>query len=895
MGLIAILWLGIPGGLGAEPPAPDEQKAYETVVKVFQDGLNEVAEREAAAFVLAFPGSARLAEMILLQAQARLRLKRHAEALALLLERAAAAGPLADEYAFWSAEVLYQKGDLAGSADALARFIAAHPGSKRQLQAAYQEAFARFQLRQVDAAIDLLRRPEGAFQKAAAASPQDPFVTRGLLLLAEALLGKGDAAASAQALATLTGRAPGDELDWRRQYLVAQSQLALGQVAEAQKAAAGLWGPVTNQVPADLLGAAAVLQGEIHERLGQPDEALAAYERCLGDAVPAGQRRLALRRVIDLGLRLGRSDATMQRLEAFAKARPQDELMDLVRLTLGELRLKQFYAARESNPPAAPPLLSQAEQQFDMVLTNHPQSGLLGRVQLNRGWCNWEQGTNRLGQSLEAFRAAADLLQGAADQSVARFKWADCQWRLGDAAGAISNYWLVATNQLALWGPGSSIVPQALYQIVRASIGTGDLKSADAALQRLLQEDPEGHYADRSELLVGQALNRQGHPQAARALYDDFVRRFTNSTLLPEVKLAMAKTYEQEWNWPAATAAYGAWMEAYRSSTNVGSNLMAQAAFDLARVSYQSRPDTNALALLTNFVAAFPGSTNVSLAQYLAGEYYFGQGEYAKAELHFQDPSLTQTTNLIQTEFAYRARLMAGKSAVARQSFRGARDHFDWIITNGPLYAASLPIPASIVAEAYLYRGDTLTLEPMDGETNQLARFGEAINAFSKITEQFPTNEFAPLAWGRIGECHFQLAAQDPKRYASAADAFRRVVDSGADVSVRSQAEWKWGVVFERQAQLTSPPERAQLQDQALDRYLRVLYGKNLRPNESADPQWVKRAGVSAASLAEEQKKWDLAIGLYQRLIVELPPLRTRFEKKIEELRAQQAKAPGAG
>jgi tetratricopeptide (TPR) repeat protein len=250
-------------------------------------------------------------------------------------------------------------------------------------------------------------------------------------------------------------------------------------------------------------------------------------------------------------------------------------------------------------------------------------------------------------------------------------------------------------------------------------------------------------------------------------------------------------------------------------------------------------------------------------------------------------------TNSALIELACRARLMAGRAAVARQSYPSARDHFYWIITNGPLAVATSPIPVPIVAEAYLLLGDTFRQEPLAGETNSLARFVEAIKAFSKITEQWPTNEFAPLAWGCIGECYLQLATQDPKRYDLAAEALRKVIESSAAPTDRSRAEYELGVVRHKQSELRSDNDRVALANQALDHYLRVLYGQNLRPGEAPDPLWVKRAGLAAAELAESLKKTDTAIGIYQRLLTELPPLRPRFEKKIEELQAAKAKASG--
>jgi tetratricopeptide (TPR) repeat protein len=237
---------------------------------------------------------------------------------------------------------------------------------------------------------------------------------------------------------------------------------------------------------------------------------------------------------------------------------------------------------------------------------------------------------------------------------------------------------------------------------------------------------------------------------------------------------------------------------------------------------------------------------------------------------------------------------MAGRAAMAGQRYKNARDYFDWLITNGPLHVAASPIPVPLAAQAYLFRGDTFTLESGEGMTNALARYGEAITAFAKVATQLPTNQLAALAWGRIGDCHLQLATQDPaqaaKRYESAAEAYRRVIESSASVKARSQAEVGLGIVLRKQAPLRPVPEQAAALDQALDHYLRVFYGKNLRDGEAPDPYWLKEAGLEAAALAESLGKWNQAISLYQRLQIELPPLRARLDKKIEQ--AQRALEP---
>ncbi|MCZ7639779.1 MAG: hypothetical protein M5U12_29270 [Verrucomicrobia bacterium] len=98
-------------------------------------------------------------------------------------------------------------------------------------------------------------------------------------------------------------------------------------------------------------------------------------------------------------------------------------------------------------------------------------------------------------------------------------------------------------------------------------------------------------------------------------------------------------------------------------------------------------------------------------------------------------------------------------------------------------------------------------------------------------------------------------------------------------------AEVALGLVREKQAALKPENEQAPLLETAMAHYLNVFYEKNLRAGELPDPSWLKEAGLGAVKLAESLRRWDIALGLYQRLATELPPLRARFEKRIAELR----------
>jgi tetratricopeptide (TPR) repeat protein len=157
------------------------------------------------------------------------------------------------------------------------------------------------------------------------------------------------------------------------------------------------------------------------------------------------------------------------------------------------------------------------------------------------------------------------------------------------------------------------------------------------------------------------------------------------------------------------------------------------------------------------------------------------------------------------------------------------------------------------------------------------------------VTKDFPTNRLAVAALGRIAHCHFQLGADDPKRYYDlATEAYQQVLtNSYADVAARSEAEVGLAKVLEKQAALNTDPAKTKLLELALDHYLNVVYGKHLVGDEKPDLYWIKQAGLPAGELAIALKQWEQATKLYQRLIELLPPLRPELEKRIEKAREQ--------
>ena len=434
----------------------------------------------------------------------------------------------------------------------------------------------------------------------------------------------------------------------------------------------------------------------------------------------------------------------------------------------------------------------------------------------------------------------------------------------------MTNYWLVVTNYSELPAVDESLVGQALYQIVRAGIEADDLPNAQEALSRLLAR-PGGAYGDRSLLLLGQAVGRANRPEEARALLARFIELYPGSPLVPEVKLAVARTYQHAGDWAAAAAEYDQWVTNYAGHASV-----ARAEFDRAWARYQSGNETNAFQLFTNYVARFPKETLTRSAQHWIADYYFRQEKFDLADLNYQQIFLN--TNWATSDLNYHARLMAGRAAYFRQGYNDARNYLTNLIKDPKC-------PTNMVPEAYFELGNTIMSEKGSTATDALERYREAIVAYEKIPQLYPQSPFVPLAWGQIGNCHLQLATADPSQFDRAFEAYTNVLSSPlADVDARGSAEFGLATVFEKRAARATGAEKATLQNEALRRFLALFEGAHLREGERVDPALLKEAALAAARLAEEQGRWQVAASVYRRLIDVLPPVRAIAEARLQRV-----------
>ncbi len=864
----------------APAASSSERRAFQKTLTPFKDGFYETAERDLTEFIRKYPQSEYRPDAILMLAQATFKLLKYTNAAALLQKEYEQAGKLADEYSFWIAESHYYDQQYPQAAEAYARILREYPFSKRRLEAAVGEAYCRFKNQDYLRVRQLLSDPEGDFQKMVRSKPNADQLVRGYLLLGETLLLQKEYQAGEQALNELASVTLRPELAWRRQNLLCRIRVADQRYPEALTASVDLMKLAEQSQQKPLIAEAVELQGGIYERLGQFAEAAKVYERNLGESATAEQRRLAVLKIIQLNLVLKRTAETIEKLEAFVRQNPTDGALDLVQLTLGELRLKEFVKQSQSSPAitnetatSGTNLLGLAQSHFEHVTADFPQSDYFGKASLNRGWCLWLLGQIENAQTW--FRQAAEKLPVGEEQAVARFKLADAYLWQKNYTNALEQYLQLSRDYAAQPKFRSELMDQVYYQLLRGSIESDNQPMADYAFTNLLQKFPNSYYAERSMLMFGLNWNRVDQPAKARQVFEDFLARFPQSELGAEADLAIARTFAQEEKWAESIRKYDTW--ALRRGAR---DLRPQAEFDRAWTHYQAGQETNALRLFTNFVTQFATHALAPQAQYWVAGFYFRRSDFENAERNYQ--ILFQNTNWPVTEITFQARMMAGRAALARQGVKDAGDYFKSVINDD----RCLP---NLVAEALFAWGDTMLEEPSAG-TNAPQRFLDAKAAFERIPQIYATNRLVSAAWGRIADCYLQLAATEPAYYEMAATNYQHAILPSAPIPVRSQAEVGLGIVREKQARLKTDAQRTAWLKEAMDHYLNVVYGKNLRDDEFADPFWVSKAGLAAAALAESQGDWDAATRLYERLKAVLPAMQELCDRRLKIARKQAQK-----
>jgi TolA-binding protein len=872
--ILMLLLAGAPQALAAAA-SPEEEQALKAASESFRLTYYERAEKDFGGFVQKFPASDHVAEAIFFQAEARLKQTNYSGAISLLTTNLGSAGAWADKYLYSLGQAYVGLKAYDQAADSFGRLARDYPASTNRLEASLQEAVTRARLSAWENVIHLLRDTNGIFQVLARTNLGNNFVFQGYLLLSEAELAQKDYAAAQLALDPFKQTLLQPTNAWLRQHLICRIQVAAGQLSNALQSAESLLVMASNTTLPSLQAESFAFKADLLEKLGRRDEAITAYTNNLVEGIPAARQRQALFKTAELSISQNRIAEGAQTLERFLAQNPKIASGDLAWLSLGELRLRQYYesSGAASKPADAPGtagdtnILNKAKAAFMAVAANFPQSPLIGKSQLNLGWCYLLEPLPNPVESEKQFYAALDRLPRSADRAMAHFKLADLQFKRGNCAGAVTNYAAVVEEAGTEPGIETNLFELALYQTVRAGLAVTNNPAARNALAKLLAWYPHNYHTEGAVLLTGQAVSRE-NPAEAGFIFADYLKSEPDGQLRPEIELAIARTYELQQDWTNAFRQYESWLGHYTNH-----EARPRAEYARAEALSQMGDQTNAFIGFTNFVAHYPTNELTPLAQWRIADYYYFTGAYADAETSYAGIA----GNAPKTELAFQARLMAGRAAVGRTSYENASQFYFW-----PL-STNQACPPEVRNQALFEYANALISQD---STNKTEDYKDAIKAFNLICQSTNTNTLSILAWGQIANCYLQLA-QGPGQLTNSIEYFQRIVDEPrADASARSIAKVGLAVVLKKQADEAPPEQQLALRKRALDNYLDVFDRRILRPGETPDAFWTKKAGMEAAQLASTIELWDVTTRILERLLELMPELRPILEKPL--LKAQE-------
>ena len=237
---LLILSVLLSGGGQGFAASGRETRAYAAAQSAFQAEMWSRAETEFAQFTRKYPKSDRVAEAVLLQAEAEFKQEKYPQAIALLQTGKAAAGKLADQYVYWIGEAQFQNGDFSTAAETFVSLPRDFPESSLRLRGMVEAAAALAQTNEWPQVVTLLEETNSVFQRTAQMDSGNELVSRGHLLLARAKFAQSDFTGAAAVLGSLNSQTLQPELDWQRTYLFYQVKLESGDTGAALAATTNL-------------------------------------------------------------------------------------------------------------------------------------------------------------------------------------------------------------------------------------------------------------------------------------------------------------------------------------------------------------------------------------------------------------------------------------------------------------------------------------------------------------------------------------------------------------------------------------------------------------------------------------------------------------------------------
>ena len=491
-------------------------------------------------------------------------LNRYDDALAAVLPVVNnAGGPLKADAELTHGSLLIALRKYADAIGPLEAFLAGKPAGDADVKARGELAICCARTGQIEKAKRLYAELVGKY-------PTHPLLAPTTEHLAEAAYDAGDAAWSAELSRRLAADAASAQYAIKGKLGLGWSQFQAGKLAEA----AATFDELLKSNPPEAIAAeAALARGQILEKLGQDESALAMFDLVIERYSGSQQHADALR----------------------AAARLHD-------------RLKQ---------PA------QAASLYQRLAREHPEFSKLDAVLYDWAWTLRE-----LGKMDEADRLF-ERLRNEFPQG--RFQ-ADARYRLAQRAFDAKDYGRAGSliDEALAAKADPQVREYAMFLRGEIAVVKADWPKVRELFKAVVKEFPGGRRRLDAEYWIAEADRRQGDYQAACSRFQRLVEQVKDQreprTALVLLGLAQVLAQQEQWNDAYTIAAkiekdYPDFAQQYEVDYVIGRCLANQADFDAARKAYNK-------VILS---AAGAKTETAAMAQWMIGESYFHQKNYQAA------------------------------------------------------------------------------------------------------------------------------------------------------------------------------------------------------------------------------------------------------------------------
>jgi TolA-binding protein len=787
-------------------PSDDENKVFAAAQQSFHDGAFDLCSDHVAALLKKYPKSELLPQAELLQAQALYQLGRDEAAIA------AFTLPIDQVPENLRVETLFWQGEALLDEQKW-------PEAEQKFRAllALKDAAPRAGEANLGLAWAIFKQGREAealpLVQSLVQDKTDPAAAqRAQLLLAKVQLAKAQFKDAIASLQNLFNTKPDAGLGFEANYWLGEAYAGNNQFDKAAEAYRRVT-DVPQAFPKPLVAQANLGLGRAERALGQFDLAAAAYEKAYQLAENETARLNAFRAFLESAREAKQLPEAVATLQEFAKNSSASAPAALFAIGL--------VLAEDGSEDKAIGTLESLLVAYSKSPWAPAANDQLGRLYARAG---------KPDLAIKALQTCIDTSQDPALTRTARFQLGRVLYDRKDYANAAAQFAQTSsgTDQQA---------EDASFNYLLTQAKLGKIDAFQKADVDFIKRFPQSAHLKQIALAGGMLLADQNKTDEAKAVYK---KALGPDVATPDQKALLQTLADLQYQTNDLGAAY----DSYGRIVALFPNDSLEAAESAIEISYELKKlnedqAEKALAALTQKYGKTPGGAQ---AYFQLGEFYSFRQDYVKAQDAFQQ----LTTAYPQSDYADRAYFFAGQAAFQHQDYAAARALLEKVPDNSPFKPA-----------ARLWEGKTFQQQP----TPSLANFEQAAALFDSVlaTEKSGSN-FVEASLLK-GECLFELGAKDPANYNAAFAAFGAILKtSDGTVAQRNEAAARSAMCL----------EKLDRRDEAMDLYLKVLYGR-VAGDDAASPQapdfsWQVEAGVQAGLMREREKDFRGAIEIYKRL-----------------------------